>query len=155
MAIKITYNANTIASISNGEKTTLACKGKLMADNVCVDATENGEQAKLQEITINANGEFTPDSIYDGFDKVIVDIPNPRLQDKTVTPSTEEQTILPDKDKGFYGLSSVVVAPTPLHSKSVTADGVVVPDTGFIGLSSVTVNVKNQLKIYQGEYLNL
>ena len=43
MSIKINYNANTIASISNGEKTTLACKGKLMADNVCVDATENGE----------------------------------------------------------------------------------------------------------------
>lgn len=39
MSIKINYNAKTIASMAGGQKTTLACKGKLMLSNVVIDAS--------------------------------------------------------------------------------------------------------------------
>ena len=39
MAIKINYKSGTIASFDGGKKATLKCKGKLMEDDVVVDAT--------------------------------------------------------------------------------------------------------------------
>ena len=40
MSIKINYNNNEITSIEGGKKATLKCKGKLMQDNVVIDATD-------------------------------------------------------------------------------------------------------------------
>jgi len=62
------------------------------------------------------------------------------LQDKTVTPSTSQQTVTPDSD--FYGLHEVTVEAAPLQSKTVEYDGgtvEVTPDSGFLGMSSVTI----------------
>lgn len=64
-----------------------------------------------------------------------------RMQSKTTAPSTEEQTIKPDK--GFDGLTEVVVEPMLLQEKDVaptTEEQTVEPDSGFDGLSRVTVS---------------
>lgn len=64
----------------------------------------------------------------------------PDLQEKSVSPSTVEQTIVPDE--GYNGLSKVIVTPAVLQSKSVTpstSQQIVTPDSGVYGLSKVTV----------------
>ena len=60
--------------------------------------------------SITSNGTYTPSS-GKFFNSVAVNIPNPTLQSKTVTPSEAEQTIT--ADDGYYGLSSVVVNAIP------------------------------------------
>lgn len=67
----------------------------------------------LQEKSITQNGEYTPDTGYDGFSKVsvnVADIPA-ILQEKTVTPTTSQQSIKPDS--GYEGLSKVTVNAIP------------------------------------------
>lgn len=44
MPVKINYNGNDIASVDGGKKATLNCKGKLMEDNVLVDASGINEK---------------------------------------------------------------------------------------------------------------
>lgn len=69
----------------------------------------------------------------------------PKLQTKTVTPTTSQQIIIPDT--GYEGLEKVVVDAPALQNKTVTADGTVLPDGNYIGLSGVTVNVPYDLYI--------
>lgn len=64
----------------------------------------------------------------------------PKLQDKTVSPSTRTKTVFPDD--GYDGLSKVTVYGYDLTSKSVqpgTTDQTITPGAGYDGLSSVTV----------------
>ena len=64
----------------------------------------------------------------------------PKLQNKTATPTTSQQTISPDS--GFDGLSQVVINATPLQSKNATPTTVaqtIAPDNGYIGLDSVNI----------------
>ena len=63
----------------------------------------------------------------------------PKLQTKTVTPTTNQQIITPDT--GYEGLEKVVVNAPVFQSKTITVDGTVTADNGYSGLSSVTVNV--------------
>lgn len=63
-----------------------------------------------------------------------------KTQSKSVTPTTSEQTIIPDN--GFNGLSDVTVGAIQLQSKSIsptTSEQTVSPDNDKDGLSSVTV----------------
>lgn len=103
-------------------------------------------QPTLQEKEITANGEHSPDSGYQGFSKVTVnvaDIPAV-LQEKTVYPSTSEQTVKPDAD--YDGLSKVTVSAMRLQDKTITKNGEVIPDSGYDGLASVTVDVEPVLQ---------
>lgn len=96
----------------------------------------------------------------------------PKLEQKTVTPTTSQQQVTPSTN--YYGLSKVTVNAIPssyiipsgtksitsngtsdvksyasvnvnvtpkLQSKTVTSNGTVTPDSGYDGLSKVTVNV--------------
>ena len=74
--VDVTYNGNTIASIEPGITATLNCAGKKMATDISITAPEVAE-ANLQEKTITENGEVVPDEGYDGFSKVVVDVPIP------------------------------------------------------------------------------
>lgn len=83
--------------------------------------------AALQEKTIVQNGEYTPAAGYDGFKKIIVDVPvtgeEYKSQDKTVSPSTSEQVVTPDTD--FDGLSSVTVgAVTSSIDENIAAENI-------------------------------
>lgn len=66
-----------------------------------------------------------------------------KLETKTVTPTTEQQVILPSE--GYHALSSVTIegvdSNITLQSKTVTENGEVTPDEGYDGLSSVTVAI--------------
>lgn len=64
----------------------------------------------------------------------------PKLQSKTVSPSTYTKTVFPDD--GYDGLESVYVDGYSLQSKSVqpgTTDQTITPGSGYDGLSKVTV----------------
>lgn len=61
-------------------------------------------------------------------------------QDKTVTPTTSQQTVKPDS--GYTGLSSVKVKAAPLETKTIPVksyEQTITPSDGKIGFSSVTV----------------
>ena len=93
------------------------------------------DQPKLQEKTITANGEYTPDEGYDGFSKVSVNVPTGGGQDPTDpsdpvdpdNPSNPDDPVQPDQ--------------TELQEKTFTANGAYTPDEGYDGFNKVIVNV--------------
>lgn len=99
-----------------------------------------------QEKEIKTNGVHTPDTGYAGFSKVIVNVPDVPsvLQEKTVYPTTSEQSVLPDD--GFDGLSKVTVGEIRLQDKTVTQNGSFIADSGYNGLDRVIVDVQPELQ---------
>lgn len=95
---------STIINLTNPNGTKLLTKGKYCDKDITVTPT-------LQEKTVTANGEVTPDSGYAGLSKVTVNIENagdgttPTYQEKTVTANGE---VTPDE--GYDALSKVTVA---------------------------------------------
>ena len=63
----------------------------------------------------------------------------PKLQTKTVLPTTSQQIITPDDT--YDGLEKIIVSAPVYQTKNVTTDGTVTADEGYSGLSSITVNV--------------
>ena len=62
----------------------------------------------------------------------------PKLQTKTVKPTTSQQTITPDD--GFDGITQLTVNAPVFQNKTVTADGTVTPDEGYDGIGQLTVD---------------
>lgn len=101
---------------------------------------------QTKNVTLGSSAQqITADSGFYGLEQVNVPAAStPDLQSKTVHPSTEQQTVLPDTGKD--GLSSVVVEAMNLQSKTATASTTaitVTPDANADGLSQVTVNALN------------
>ena len=132
----------TVDAIQTEEKTAntngevLPTEGKYLS-KVVVDVQQN-----LQEKTVSASGVVIADEDYYGLSKVVVDIPDPELQDKEVSPTTED--ILVSADEGVYGLSSVKVKAIQTEEKTTNINGDVTPTDGKY-LSKVTVNVQPKL----------
>lgn len=64
-------------------------------------------ELKAQELTINSNGEYTPDTGYNGFSKVTVDINTVNNTDIIVDPKTTEQVFTPDESYTGFGKVTV------------------------------------------------
>lgn len=169
IADKITQLSNIRAAIRTAlqNKGIAAASSHNFADFAAdIAAIATGATLQSKRVSALTSGPLTvgPDSGYDGLSQVIVNMI--LRQAKTVTPGTADQTVSPDS--GYQGLSSVTVegdadlvpgnikngvsifgiqgsyeGVTPsLQSKSVSPSSsqqVVTPDSGYDGLSQVTV----------------
>ena len=158
--------AYDITNITNKSVTGTAVS--TIANNAIGNVIIGGEVA-LEEKTIIENGEYTPSSGYDGFSKVIVNIPSSGTvinnQNKSVIPSAIEQQIT--ADSGYTGLGTVTVSgDSDLVSENIksgvnifgvvgnvvesnnttttiiptTSLQMITPDSPYNGFSSVTVD---------------
>ena len=138
----ITKNGTTLLDITDSTVTVdKLTKGTVAYDKGGHRLVGKLEQA-LQAKEVTENSEVTADEGYYGLSKVTVNIPDPKLQDKEVTPTTNEQLITADEDN--YGLSSVKVDAIQTEEKTVTANGDVIPQDGKY-FSKVTVDVQPKL----------
>lgn len=131
-----------ITITSNGKTTLVHDPGFSGLGTVKIN-TYIGEQViqPFYSTTITENGDYDifPDEGYDAIAEIEVTVNvQPKLQDKTVDSSTNEQVIT--HDSSVYGLSSVTVNPYVLDEKTVdssTREQVITSDVD--GLKSVTV----------------
>lgn len=97
-----------------------------------------GKKAKLQSKTVSPSISqqiVTPDSAYDGLNKVAVNAM--KLQSKSVSPSTSAKAVYPDSS--YDGLSSVTVNAAPTETKKITDNGTYTPTGDNVGFGSVEV----------------
>ena len=103
---------------------------------------EANSYAKTDELKVEKNGTYTPDSGVVGFSKVSVDVPTAsKLDTKTIT----ENGTYSAKDDSVDGYSSVTVnVENNLIEKTVTENGTYDPkDDKATGYSKIIVNVKS------------
>lgn len=130
----------TVNKVTSGIDPNIA-QGNIKKDVTILGITGTLEGGDLQEVTVDSSTNsqvIKPGQDYFGLSQVTV---NPyELDSKIVDSSTNEQTVVSDKD----GLSSVTVNPYVLDSKTVdpsTNQQVITPEHD--GLSQVTINAVN------------
>lgn len=134
------FNPKTSILITVKDGETLPTNGKYCVDDIFV-------QPALETRIITSNGEVTPGENYCGFEKVVVNVDvQPKLQEKSATPSKTQQTISPDG--GYDGLSIVTVNAIPesyvipTGTIDITANGT----HDVSGKASASVNVQPKLQ---------
>lgn len=123
--------ANELAEIES-----LLKSGVMLKDYAVSKSIEpEPEPSPVSRLMVSENGTYTPTGIYVGFNPVVVDVPDPELEELDATTNGVYTPTV-------YGYSQVTVNVQPaLQEKSVTQNGRVTPDSGYYGLSSVIVNV--------------
>ncbi len=122
--------AKTVTPSSSSQTAVVAGKYTTGAITVAAVPSETGN--------ITENGTFTPSTGH-WFSSVTVDVP-PNNQDKTVTPSTSQQSV--SADAGFTGLGTVTVNAIQTETKSATPSTsaqTITPSTGKY-LTSVSIS---------------
>lgn len=123
----------------------------LLAGAGIADGKASVLQTKSYSIKQNGNYAFTPDAGYDGFSSVNLTVAvETKLQEKSVTPTKQEQTIVPDT--GYDGLSKLVVGAIPASyidtsSANATSPDILAPKTAFVKGELVTGTMQE----YNGE----
>nr|DAP33625.1 MAG TPA: KELCH-LIKE PROTEIN 2, SERINE/THREONINE-PROTEIN KINASE PROTEIN-TRANSFERASE COMPLEX, KLHL3, UBIQUITIN [Caudoviricetes sp.] len=126
----------------------------LLAGAGIADGKASVLQTKSYSIKQNGNYAFTPDAGYDGFSSVNVSVNvETKLQEKSVTPTKQEQTIVPDT--GYDGLSKLVVGAIPASyidtsSANATSPDILAPKTAFVKGELVTGTMQE----YDGSVTN-
>ena len=109
---------------------------------------------QTEQTTIKTNGTHTP-SAGKFFDKVVVEVADitPKLQEKSVTPTREPQTVLPDTN--FEGMSKVEVGGIPAEfivpSGSITATENKTYDVTEVKQVVVAVPENAEAKLIEGQ----
>lgn len=126
----------------------------LLAGAGIADGKASVLQPKSYSIKQNGNYAFTPDAGYDGFSSVNVSVNvETKLQEKSVTPTKQEQTIVPDT--GYDGLSKLVVGAIPASyidtsGANATAPDILAPKTAYVNGELVTGTMQE----YDGSVTN-
>ena len=120
------------AKITGTMKNNGAVSGKISAKagQYTVPQGYHDGSGKVQ-IDATEQAKIIPENIRDGVTILGVEgtmsgTEGAKPQSKTVTPSTSQQTVLPDADEGYNYLSQVTVAPIPYVESDNTAGGTTV-----------------------------
>lgn len=126
----------------------------LLAGAGIADGKASVLQTKSYSIKQNGNYAFTPDAGYDGFSSINVSVAvEAKLQEKSITPTKQEQTVTPDT--GFEGLSKIVVGAIPASyidtsGANATAPDILAPKTAYVNGELVTGTMQE----YDGSVTN-
>lgn len=104
-----------------------------LSDNYKIMRTTMDNIAEEMQRITNTETKMSVAQMQSGLESVV-------LQEKSVTPTAETQTIAPDSN--YYGLSKVTVNPALLQEKTViptTEQQEIMSDAGYYGLSKVTI----------------
>lgn len=128
----IYYNGELIKNSQSTVSYTFAAPSKdleISCESDKMYIVEN-EGANIQPLSVTQNGTYTAQSGVDGYSPVTVNVSgggSPSLQNKTVTPTTSQQTV--HADSGYDGLDTVTVnamptgtAGTPTASKGIVSN---------------------------------
>ena len=105
----ISYNGDTVVSLSDSGIKALETSGKFCDSDIIVEYTKPSPNLQAKSVTPTTSGQTViADSGYDGLSQVSVAAIPFNLQAKSVTPTISGQTII--ADSGYDGLSQVSVA---------------------------------------------
>lgn len=98
---------------------------------------------ELQAKNVTENGTVTADDGYYGLSSVVVNVPEPKPEETKTIEITKNgtTTVIPTDGSVLTEVTITTDVQPSLQAKSVTENGVVTPDDGYYGLSSVTVDV--------------